>query len=148
MSLTYRGTDLQTANIHFDVARGFNEPAEVRGEDDVVPEASGRAEGAWIEDQRTIILEGHVEGTGATLEERQQSWRTASDSLRTIMDRTASPGALVMGPPDHGVDAEWSINARCVSAIPGPILNAWTFQRWSFELVCIDSPPEWVEESS
>lgn len=144
MSLTFRGTDIHNANIYLDVTRGFNESAEVRGEDDVVPEAAGQEYGEWIADKRTIYLEGHVEGTGATELARQQSWRTASNTLRTLMDRAAAPGALVIGPPDHGVSTTWRLNARCVNAIPGPILNAWTFQKWSFELVCIDSPPEWT----
>ena len=144
MSLTYRGTDLQTGALHFDVTKGLNEPAVARGKDDTIPEAAGQEEGVWIADHRIIVLTGKVQGVGATELLRQQSWRAGSDTLRTLMDRAASPGVLVIGPPDHGVSATWRLNARCINYMEGPILNAWTLQKWSFELICIDSPPEWT----
>ena len=144
MSLTFRGTSLQTANIWLDVVRGYNEPADVDGKDDVIPQASGMEQGLWTRRSRRITFEGWVEGTGATELLRQQSWRTATDALKSLMDHTLAPGAVVLGAPDHGITGTKTINAKCLNAMPGPIQNTWTFQRWSFELVSIGSPPEWV----
>lgn len=144
MSLTFRGTSVQTANIWLDVARGYNEPAAVRGQDDVIPQAAGQEQGAWIKHERSIILEGWVQGTGASELLQQQSFRTFTDALKALMDRTLAAGALVMGAPDHGITGTKTIQAKCVNAMPGPIQNAWTYQRWSFELVSIASPPEWT----
>ena len=147
MSYSIGGTDCQTANIHVDLVKGYNEPADVRGEDDVIPEAAGREEGEWIEDVRYLTLDIKIEGTGATLADRQASWRTASDTLRGLLSKTTIR-EHIMGPPDHGLDSSWSINARCVNVMPGPILNQWTLQKWSAVYVSIDSPPEWVEVES
>lgn len=147
MSYTIGGTNVQTDNIHCDLTKGFNEPADVRGKDDVVPEATGQEAGVWEKDKRILTTEWKIEGTGATLAEKQASWRTASDTLRDLMDKTVIR-EHVMGPPDHGVDQEYSLNAQCINAIPGPILNAWTLQKWSIQFKCIDSPPEWVSESA
>ena len=143
MGMTYRATDVQTANIFLDLIRGYGEPPDVRGEDDVVPGAAGREEGDWEADRLRILLEGWVKGTGATLVAQQQSWRTSTDALMALMNRAASPGALVITAPYYGLAAgSKTIQARCVNVVPGPIQAAMTFQRWSFELVAID--PEWV----
>jgi len=143
MGMTYRAVDVQTDNIFLDLIRGYSEPPEVRGSDDIVPGADGREEGAWEADHRRIILEGWVKGTGATLTDRQQSWRTNTDALTALMDRTASPGALVITAPYLGLAAGTkTINARCVNVVPGPIQSAMTFQRWSFELIAIT--PVWT----
>lgn len=155
--LTFRGVDLQTATIHLDLAQGFSEPPDVRGEDDVVPRAAGRVAGARRADMRRIILNGHVRGTGTTREERALSWRTATDALMAAMDRTLDPGVLEVGPtapaqqPDAasylGLTTDYAINARCVNLIPGPVQAHMSYQTWSIELVSIDSPPDWVAGS-
>lgn len=145
MGMTYRGTDVQTANIFLDLIRGYAEPPEARGADDVVPGATGRSQGTWAKDTRRIILEGWVQGTGATEAAQQQSWRTSTDALMALMDHTLSAGALVITAPYLGLaSGSKTIQAKCVNVVPGPIQAGMTFQRWSFELVSIASPPDWT----
>jgi len=143
MGMTYRGTNIQTANIAMHLLRGYAEPPEVRGQDDVVPGAEGLEEGAWEADHRRLLIEGWVKGTGATLTAQQQSWRANTDSLLALMDRAASPGALVISAPYLGLSAGTkTIQARCVNVVPGPIQAAMTLQHWSFELIALD--PDWT----
>lgn len=148
--LLFRSVDLQTDNIYFDISVGFAEPAEAVGEDDVVPEASGRDEGMWRKDRRRIILEGHVRGTGETVEQRQQSWRFYTDALMATMDRSISPGELEVIGPYLGLSPGQSatLNARCVNTIAGPVRGTMNYQSWSIELICFDSPPDWTVEAS
>jgi hypothetical protein len=55
--LKYRSVDLQTANIHLDLASGYAEPPDVRGEDDVIPGAAGREPGTRRADVRRIVAD-------------------------------------------------------------------------------------------
>lgn len=152
--LTYRSVDLQTTTLAFDLRSGFVEPATVRGEDDVIPGAAGRDVGARRADTLRIVLEGHVRGIGATRDERALSWRVASDALSAVLDRALTPGALVVGPvvPDEWPDAapylgllqNYGLDARVVNAISGPVQAHMSYQTWSIELECVDSPPEWA----
>lgn len=103
MGLTYRGTDLHTANIHLDVHKGYAEPADVRGEDGIILGAAGRFVRPRVKDHRIIELRGWVQGTGATLTDQQQSWRTNTDALMALLDMTLSPGSLVLSDPDLGL---------------------------------------------
>lgn len=152
--LTVRGTDCQTLNIHLDVV-GYGEPFEVRGRDVLVP----GAEGLFVppnsrEGERyRFSLEGYVEGTGLTREARALSWRTATDVLMALMDRSLDPGQIVVGPaaparfPDSasylGLTEDMAINARCVSSVRGPVQRHMSFQTWSFEMECVESPLGW-----
>lgn len=155
--LTVRALDCQTANIHLDVV-GFREPALVRGTDHVLPGAAGREAGVRREDVYRFRLEGFVKGTGADRDERALSWRVHTDSLLAVMSLVLAPGAIVVGPtapalfPDSapylGLMNEASLSARCVSVLGGPVQYHMAYQGWSFEMECIDSPPEWVDESS
>lgn len=152
--LTYRSVDLQTATIHLDLRSGFVEPPTVRGEDDVIPGAAGRDVGARRADVLRIVLEGHVKGVGGTRDERAASWRVASDALAAVLDRALTPGAIVVGPtvpaqfpdaaPYLGLLQNYGLDARVVNAISGPVLAHMSYQTWSIELECVDSPPEWA----
>lgn len=145
MGLTYRGTDLHTANIHLDVHKGYAEPADVRGEDGIILGAAGRFVRPRVKDHRIIELRGWVQGTGASLTAQQQSWRTNTDALMALLDMTLSPGALVLSAPDLGLAAgSKSINARCINVLPGPIEGGSVFQRWTIQLEAVDNPPDWV----
>ncbi len=150
--LRFRSIDLQsggrdslTGGIWFDLETGYFEPAEVRGEDDTVPEAAGMAVGPRIRHRRIITLVGHVRGSGATFEERSSSWYTYTQSLMAVMQLHSTPGLLEVDGDYLGIPSGevHSLNARCIRAIPGPIQNRMAFQPWSFQLLCIDSPPEW-----
>jgi hypothetical protein len=155
--LNYRALDLQSATTHFDLRSGYVEPPTVRGEDDVLPGAAGRDVGARRADIRRIILEGHIRGAGADRDERAMSFRTASDALAAVLDRALTPGELVVGPaapaqfpdaaPYLGLTDNYSLNARVVNAISGPVQAHMSYQTWSIELECVDSPPEWVAGS-
>lgn len=144
MGMTYRGTDVQTANIVLDIIRGYAEPAEPRGTDIPIPGKHGRLEMARKKDRRSILLEGYVLGTGASLTAQQQSWRTSTDALMALMDRTLASGALVVTSPYMGLAAgSKSINAKCLNVMPGPIVGLY-HQRWSIELEAIGDPPDWA----
>jgi hypothetical protein len=85
------------------------------------------------------------------------SFRTASDALAAVLDRALTPGELVVGPaapaqfpdaaPYLGLTDNYSLNARVVNAISGPVQAHMSYQTWSIELECVDSPPEWVAGS-
>jgi hypothetical protein len=149
--------DCQDANIHLDVV-GYGEPALVRGEDDVIPQASGRDPGARTKDVLRFVLQGHVKGTGSDPDERALSWRDATDSLMAVMDFALDPVVVEVGPdapaqfPDSspylGLTGDRFLNARCVSMVRGPVQAHMSFQSWSFEMECIDSPPEWQDAES
>jgi hypothetical protein len=155
--LRVRATDCQTDNIHLDLV-GYGEPPLVRGEDDVIPQASGRDPGARTKDVYRFVLQGHVRGTGTDPEQRALSWRTATDALMALMDFSLDPGTVEVGPaapaqfPDSapylGLTGDRELNARCVSMVRGPVQAHMSFQTWSFEMVCIDSPPEWQDSGS
>ena len=97
--LLYRSVDLQNGDIPeastiwFDVFSGFNEAAEVRGDHLVIPQKPGRTEMLLVPDRLQIELRGFVQGIGGTRLERQQSWRTASDALRAILDPSLTAGS-------------------------------------------------------
>lgn len=149
--LTFDGLSLQngelgTATIWLDLISGYSEPAEVRGEDDVVPEAAGQEYGVRIRDHRVIQLSGHVRGVGDTVAARRTSWRAATDSLMGKLQLYASPDVLAVVGPYLGVASGTTrtISAYTVRVIPGPISGTMTYQEWSIELKAIGSPPEWA----
>jgi hypothetical protein len=149
-NLTYRAVDLQnggdpwSSTIWFDLVEGYSEPAEVRGDDLVIPQKPGMTEMSKVKHRRVIELRGHVRGVGGTAVERAESWRAATDALMATMSLSAASGALVIGTPYLGLPSgSKTIQARCIDAIPGPILNRHSFQRWTFRLVAIGNPPEW-----
>lgn len=145
MALTYRAVDIQTANIHLDIVSGYFEPALVSGEDDVVPGASGRQEMPRRKDRRVVRLEGWVKGTGATLALRQASFHTSMLALMVIMDRTTASGNLIVTATYMGLAAGTkTLSCKCINMVGGPLLAGMTFQRWSFDLESIASPPEWT----
>ena len=155
--LRFRNVDCQTANIHLDVV-GYGEPPSVRGEDDVIPGATGRDPGQRTKDVYRFTLQGYVEGTGTDPDERALSWRIATDQLMAVMDFSLSPGLVEVGPlaparfpgssPYLGLTGDRELNARCVSMVRGPVQRHMSFQSWSFEMECIDSPPEWQDSGS
>ena len=145
LDLQSGGRDSLTGGIWLDIEAGYFEPAEVRGEDDTIPEASGMYVGPRIRNRRLITLVGHVRGSGGTSDERSLSWHSYTQSLMAVMQLYSDPGLLEVDGPYLGIDDgdTYSLNARCIRVIPGPISNRMSYQPWSFQLLCIDSPPEW-----
>lgn len=155
--LKIRGTDCQTLNIHLDLV-GYGESASVRGEDHVMPGAAGREVGTRRKDVYRFNLEGYVKGTGADRDERALSWREQTDVLMALMDFSLDPGTVEVGPaapagfpdasPYLGLTEDMILNARCVSMVRGPVQNHMSHQSWSFQMECVDSPPEWEPSGS
>ena len=132
-------------------AGGLQSLAIYRGEDDVVPEAAGRAAGLWIADTREITLHGLVDGVvqgGASEQEIREDFRTAYGLLLAVM----VPSNLVtitVYPPHFGLAVdEFATLANCRPMRivgPDPAELEW-YRSWEgdLQLTCIDSPPEWV----
>lgn len=151
------GLDCQDDNIHLDLV-GYGESAQVRGRDPIIPGLPGRFQTPRIKDTYRFTLPGYVKGTGETREDRALSWRIATDLLMAVMDFSLDPGVVEVGPdapaqfPDStsylGLTGEKFLNARCVSMVHGPVQHHMSHQSWSFEMECIDNPPEWQDGSS
>lgn len=156
--MRFRSFDLQSGDplnaqlggVYFDLSEGLWVPAVVRGEDDVVPEAAGQEPGARIRDYLDIPLEGWVAGGGASRQERSEDWFDRTQALKAVMELYLSPGLLEVDGPYLGIPigATYELNARVIRAIPGMITNRMSFQSWSFQLRCIDSPPEWALQAT
>lgn len=131
---------------------GLQSLATYRGEDDIVPEAAGRAAGMWIADTREVTLHGFVKGAGADAQAVRESFRTRYALLLAVMD----PAALVtisVYPPHFGLgvgDVAVLASCRPMRIIgPDPAELAW-YEAWEGEIqfTCIKSPPIWeVDES-
>lgn len=145
MGLSYRGTDVQTANIHLDIVSGYFDHALVRGEDDVIPGASGRREQPRQKDRRIVRVEGWVKGTGATLADRQASFHTHMTTLMDLLDRSLASGNLVVSANTMGLAAGTkTLSCKCINHILGKPEAGYTFQRISADLESIASPPDWT----
>lgn len=153
--LLFRSVDIQNADVPDLATLWFNlinpfEPADVRGagEDWVIPQKPGQTPMDKYKHRRILELRGAVKGIGEDRDERAESFWTASEALRDIMDYDLAPGTLEWVAPYLGLPAgSQTIECRAIDAVPGPILNRMSFQRWSFRLMAVTDPPEWVPES-
>lgn len=145
MGLTYRGTSIQGTNIHLDIVSGYFDPAFVRGEDDVIPGASGRREQSRQKDRRVVRLEGWVKGTGSTLANRQASFNTNMNTLMGLLAYTSASGNLVVSATTMGLAAGTkTLSCKCINIVLGKPEAGYTFQRISVDLESIASPPDWT----
>lgn len=144
--LTYRGTELRRTDggLYFWITDGFDDEADVRGDDWIAPERAGRVEGNRVKDRRLIELQGYVIGVGANEAAMRTAYRARVDDLHAIFDPTAAPGALVVHSPVMGLaSGTKSINARYLNSV-------WSYgvvtlhAKVSVQLECIDSPPDWT----
>jgi hypothetical protein len=155
--LKVRGTDVQTATIHLDLV-GYGESSLVRGSYTIIPGKAGRETRTLIKDIYRFRLDGYVKGAGEDRDERAQSWRVQTDVLLALMDLSLDPGTVEVGPADPaqfpaaspylGLTENRILNARCLSMLGGPVQHHMSFQGWSFEMECTDSPPEWQDAGS
>lgn len=140
--LEFRGLAIDDYyGIRLDIRRGFLVPPDVRGEDIIVPAASGRVAGNRLADVLSILLEGYVGGDDA------DDWRANTDALIAVLDESGQvPGALIARAPYLGLGTGQvaSITARVKNFVEGPILGA-QIQTWSIELESID--PYWQLET-
>jgi hypothetical protein len=120
---------------------GLQSLATYRGEDDIVPEASGRYAGVFTPDTRDVALHGIVVGTSRT------NFRSRADSLLAVMDPTELV-TIVVHPPHFGLSTGETATLSNVRPlrIVGPEPSDRWYEGWevTLELVCIDSPPDWV----
>jgi hypothetical protein len=95
-SMTYATTSLQRSNltVWLEITTGFDDVAEVRGHDTVVPHLAGRIARNRKKDVRGIELTGWVQGTGSTEAARLSSYRDLVDELQTLFDPVRVPAAL------------------------------------------------------
>lgn len=153
-NLEYRSLDIQNADrpedatIWLDIWNPF-EPAEVRGEDQVIPQKAGMVPMSRYKHRRIIELRGFVRGVGSDETERAESFRIASETLLAVMDYSLAPGTLAAFAPYLGLPtgSESSLPARAFDATPGPIIMQG-YQLWVFRLLCVSTPPEWITEES
>jgi hypothetical protein len=133
---------LETNGTWFWFTRGgLQSLPEYRGEDDIVPGASGRDPGQWQKDTREIALHGWVFGTSRT------NFRSRADALLATMD-VNSLVTVVVHPPNFGLSTGETAtlsNVRPLRIVAAEPSDLW-YEGWevTLELSCIDSPPDWV----
>jgi hypothetical protein len=116
--LTYRGTSLMRSNLTvlLRIVRGIGEVMEVRGQDTIVANATGRVPRDRKKDRLVIELKGYVMGTGADEAAQRASLVDLRAELRTLFDPTLAPGALVATLEDGTTQ---SIDARAINILYG-----------------------------
>lgn len=140
--------DFASSGIRFwFTAGGLQSLGNFRGEDDVMPEAAGRYPGAFIADSRDVALHGFIAGLGSGSQSNREALATA---FKAIVDHMAPTDLLTITvyPPNFGLavgDVATLLNVR-PQRIIGPDPSQLWYEGWegSLELVCIDSPPDWV----
>lgn len=155
-TIYFASTDLQPASLKWRFwlpqPPTIHPLPEVRGEDTVVPAASGRFVQLRKADRLVIPMLGFVAGVPNTYYDEaaeEQDYLNSWDTLGTIFDTTAAPAALVVYGPSHGVASgkKRTINARVLNVVFGNGIPG-TIQNISVELESVDSPPVWVEANN
>jgi len=140
MTLLVRTVDVRAEGFKLSLTQGFGGGISVRGKDYVVPALAGRIAMPRIADVRTLLIEGWVSGID------WETWRYYTDLFHEIFDPEAEAGEIVVVGPYLGVaaDAVYSIDARTLNVMPGPIQSGGggAFQHWSVELEA--TSPEWT----
>jgi hypothetical protein len=127
---------------------GLQSLPSYRGEDDVIPQASGRAAGLWVADVRELALHGIVQGSGSDAQSIRESFKTAFALIVAAMDPTALVTVTVYN-PHFGLAAAGTAtltSCRPMRIIgPDPAELAW-YEVWEgdLQLTCIKSPPNWT----
>ena len=150
MSITIGSLDLNSLSsngTYFEFIRGgLQSLASFRGEDDIIPSAAGRDPGQWIADFREVGIHGIVAGTGGSQAGRE-SFATRSAALISEMDPTTLTTITVTAPDfGLGVGEVATLSNVRPQRIVGPDPSTLGYEGWevTLELVCIDSPPDWV----
>ena len=150
--LTFGGTDIKVSTaataggIYLDITGGFDDVAEVRGTDVIVPGRAGRTPLSRVKDRRLIELTGYVNGNpgAASLALRQQSYRTHIVTLQALFAPTDAAKSLVVTTPYLGLAAGTkTISARYLNAI-WDVVVAGFFCRVSCQLEAVGNPPDWA----
>jgi hypothetical protein len=150
--LTFGGTDIKvaaartTGGIYLDIVSGYDDVAEARGTDIVIPGRPGLTPLSRVKHRRLIELRGYVNGdpTTATLALRQQSYRTHVATLQGLIDSDDAAKSLVVTTPYLGLPSgSKTISARYVNAI-WDVVVAGYFCRVSVQLEAVGNPPDWA----
>ena len=139
-SLTFKAVDIQRSNLslHLDVIQGLNDGLDVRGEDTVIPSASGRIARNRKGDVRHILLAGILQGVGSTEAVRLGSWQDLRDEVEALFDPTDAPGTIV----GKANDGSWrSITARTTTIVWNP--GAFGMDQLSIAMDSVD--PDWLK---
>lgn len=147
-SLTVGGLELRdlSAGYWFEIINGGpDDIATVRGTDDIVPGASGRASGAWAKDVRTLRLHGIVAGEATESVTAAESFRTRMDALVAKMDPTALVDVVAYAPYLGLASGKTATLSDCrPQNITGNPSYGDEVREMILELQSIDSPPDWV----
>ena len=143
--LTYRGVELRnvtTARRWFSLPMGMTGVYSARGEDVTIPALAGQYARNRIAHQRIVPIHGFVLGTSEVnhLAER--------DAMDAIFDPTLDPDDLVvtgdwigLGSDTRTLEARVLGEPKVVEVIPNLV------SEYDVQLVCISTPPDWVEGS-
>ena len=136
--LDYGGTDLQTDPIGwlFEIKRGLNEPAEVRGIDLVISHLAGQVSGSREGHRRLIELRGPVMGQGADEATQRADFADMRETLRALFDPKVT--RVLTATLENGATA--TINAKTLNAAWIEVTPTWF--NVSIELESLD--PDWV----
>jgi hypothetical protein len=143
IGLTYRGTDLQSADldIFFEIVRGLAEPPSVRGEDWIVPARAGRLPTNRVADVLRIELRGHVRGSGVDEDAQRADFAANRATVRALFSPTLDPGPLVATLEDGSVQ---NVDARTLDTIWNQVQPSFAFV--SVQLESVD--PDWLAGAS
>jgi hypothetical protein len=139
--LTYDAIDLQQADfgIYLWIARGLNEPPEVRGKDVVVPGRDGQIPRNRRSDTLRIDLVGEVFGLGPDQATVRADYRTTSRFLRSLFSPARSPADLVALLEDGDTA---TIAAR---PLPGMLWNEHIVSEWAtISIPLLSVAPDWT----
>ena len=124
---------------------GPDDLATYRGEDDVVPEASGMDPGLWVAESRILRIQTLIVGDGATGTLAAQSYRSRADALAAKMDPASTISVVVYAPLFGLSSGQTATLAGCrPQNITGAPAMGDQGRLVVLELKSIASPPNWV----
>jgi hypothetical protein len=140
--------DLYVNGMRFTCSLGGPQSlASWRGEDDVVPKASGRDAGLWTPDFRDVAFHGIVQGDGYEAQDIRESFATRAALLVAKMQPdqllTISAFNPHFGLAEGFMRTLANVRPQRITG-PDPAELFW-YEAWeiTIELTCIDSPPDW-----
>lgn len=130
-------------------AGGLDSIPTVRGEDDIVPGASGRVTRTRVGDSLPVVIHMLVMGSGSTHDAIAESYLTRMTALKDVFDPTADPFTLTIHPTAKAVGGKVAsgktatIKVRCLRFVGPPAIGD-EVREFDIECESVDSPPVWV----
>lgn len=133
ITLSWDGHDIQDINgLHLELVDGGpDQPAFVRGRDDIIPGRAGRSIRNRVSDNRDVDLAGFVTGVGATDALLQSDYWTNRLLLTSWFVPTADPATLTATLPNgdvYTIDARPQAPFRINEKLPGYALVGITLE--------------------